>query len=409
MRADSTWFKPLLVSFPPSPSPVHILYEVAGTAGALLSVYMIKKFGNNFSFLITPPLFAVAGLCWWFVGTLGHQSPAEAARLQGVEHADKSYASSLVTGFKAFGRSTYKGGAIVFSSRKFVWLLPAYSFALYGHRYLENGIAPAIAKRVMLDSSYSQIMVCTRPSHTSQSSSFVLTHDPPIPSWAYRNPQVAGSNLGELIGAATVLAFTKYIKTPLPFLRFDALALLIIWYIPKYTKQIKPHTVLYAWKIAFSWIPISMGWAAGDVSLAAFVQASLARIESQDKEVSALGAVMAFLFSAYIIIYAVLGSLLGKYIDSVFKKDKNIYRALVNIGGVQFTVLSAVVIAATFIPKGAFALNPEIINDAVLEGEVDEERDVDVLDKDGKKVRRESDSEDEYEKPVKTTDVGAML
>ena len=92
-----------------------MLYEVAGTAGALLSVYMIKKFGNNFSFLITPPLFAVAGLCWWFVGTLGHVTPKEMARLQGVEAGDKSYLSSLATGFKAFGRSTYKGAAIVFS------------------------------------------------------------------------------------------------------------------------------------------------------------------------------------------------------------------------------------------------------------------------------------------------------
>lgn len=117
---------------------------------------------------------------------------------------------------------------------------------------------------------------------------------------------------------------------------------------------------------------------------------------------------MAFLFSAYIIIYAVLGSLLGKYIDNVFKKDKNIYRALVNIGGVQFTVLSVIVIASTFIPKGAFSLNPDIINEAELEGEVDEERNVDELDKDGKKTARHSD-EDEFEKPVKTTDVGAML
>lgn len=127
----------LPLSPPANPTPalpfsslaVHVLYEVAGTAGALLSVYMIKKFGNNFSFLITPPLFAVAGLAWWFVGTLGHVTPKEMARLQGVEHADKSYASSLATGFKAFARSTYKGAAIVFSSRKFIWLLPAYSFA----------------------------------------------------------------------------------------------------------------------------------------------------------------------------------------------------------------------------------------------------------------------------------------
>ncbi|KAL7414355.1 major facilitator superfamily domain-containing protein [Mrakia frigida] len=347
---------------------VHVLYEVAGTAGALLSVFMIKRYGNNYSFLITPPLFAVAGLAWWFVGTMGHVSPSQQVALDGIDKEHESYFKSVATGVKAFGRSTYKGAFIIFSDRKFIWLLPGYSFALYGHRYLENGIAPAIAKRIMLDSSYSQIM---------------------------------------LFGALSVLLLTKHVRTPLPFLRFDALALLIVWYLPSYSHKIVPHVNLYAWKIAFSFIPISFGWAAGDVSLAAFIQASLARMESQDKEVSALGSVMAFLFSSYIILYAVLGSLLGKYIDIVFAEDKHIYKALVNVGGVQFTVLAAIVIAATFIPKGAFAFNPDIINDAHLDGEVDEEQNVNELDKDGKK--RNSDSDEEYEKPVKTTDVGAML
>lgn len=44
-------------------------------------------------------------------------------------------------------------------------------------------------------------------------------------------------------------------------------------------------------------MPISIGFASGDVSLAAYIQSSLAKIESEDKEISALGAVMSFLFS----------------------------------------------------------------------------------------------------------------
>lgn len=44
---------------------------------------------------------------------------------------------------------------------------------------------------------------------------------------------------------------------------------------------------------------------------------------------------MAFLFSTYIIVYAVLGSLLGKVIDSMFAQDKNVIRALKTVGGVQ--------------------------------------------------------------------------
>lgn len=176
------------------------------------------------------------------------------------------------------------------------------SLALYGHRYLENGIAPAIAKRVMMDSSYSQIMV-------------------------------TGSNAGELLGAMIVLVLGSRIPTPMPFLRFDALALLIVWVLPSYISQIVPNQSVWAWKIAGMFVPVSIGWASGDVSLAAFIQASLARIESEDSEVSALGAVMSFLYSTYIIVYAVAGSLLGKYVDAQYKKDKNL-----KVGSVSFAM-----------------------------------------------------------------------
>lgn len=146
---------------------------------------------------------------------------------------------------------------------------------------------------------------------------------------------VSGSNLGELIGAAFVLVTTTLIPTPMPFLRFDALALLILWALPSYSHQVVPNQAGYAWRIAGMFIPISIGWAAGDVSLAAFIQASLARMESADPQVSALGSVMAFLYSTYIVLYAILGSLLGTYIDNVFSKDGNVDRALINIGGVH--------------------------------------------------------------------------
>lgn len=65
----------------------------------------------------------------------------------------------------------------------------------------------------------------------------------------------------------------------MPFLRFDALALLIVWVLPSYTQKIVPNQVSWAWKIAGIFAPVSIGWASGDVSLAAFIQASLAKIE----------------------------------------------------------------------------------------------------------------------------------
>jgi hypothetical protein len=110
---------------------VHILYEVAGTSGSLLSVALIKKLGNNYSFIITPPLFILAAIAWRMVDGLGHQTAeqqrAAAGGLQEVEFKQESYARGLVTGFKAFGRATYKGAYICFTSRRFVWLPFAYS------------------------------------------------------------------------------------------------------------------------------------------------------------------------------------------------------------------------------------------------------------------------------------------
>jgi hypothetical protein len=103
---------------------------------------------------------------------------------------------------------------------------------------------------------------------------------------------VGGSNFGELLGALSVVIFTNAVPTPIPWLRLDALALQIVWILPFIA--VKQHRAADAWRIAGCFIPISFGWAAGDVSLAAYIQGTLARMESTDKDVSALGAVMAF-------------------------------------------------------------------------------------------------------------------
>jgi hypothetical protein len=74
--------------------------------------------------------------------------------------------------------------------------------------------------------------------------------------------------------------------------------LLIVWYLPFYYP--KPNSAIEAWKIGATFIPISFGWAAGDVSLAAYIQSSVARVESKVAGVSALGAVMSFLYVLYV-------------------------------------------------------------------------------------------------------------
>lgn len=117
-------------------------------------------------------------------------------------------------------------------------------------------------------------------------------------------------------------------------------------------------------------LPISFGWAAGDVSLAAYIQACLARRENENDNVSALGAVMAFLYSTYIVTYAILQPTLGAYVDKKLKTDGPHY-ALKYVGGVQFTVIGIILFCSTFIPRGAFAFNPQLLFGEDLTGPVD--------------------------------------
>lgn len=46
---------------------VHVFYEVAGTIGAFASARFIKLLGNNYSFLVTPICFSLAGAVWWLI------------------------------------------------------------------------------------------------------------------------------------------------------------------------------------------------------------------------------------------------------------------------------------------------------------------------------------------------------
>jgi len=218
-------------------------------------------------------------------------------------------------------------------------------------------LSPAFAKRILNEGAYSQIMV-------------------------------GGSNFGELLGALFVLFFANKIKTPLPWLRLDALGLLLIWVLP-YSYPEATKSLQYAWTLAAIWIPVSFGWAAGDVSLAAYIQSALAAIERPDDKVSPLGAVMAFLYSFYIVLYAVLGYLLGRVLDAANSKG-DIRPALVHVGGTMYTVVCVVLLLATFIPKGAFALNPDIIDDVEIR---DEEVDESAMYKDEVKEVKEVKSE----------------
>ena len=67
---------------------------------------------------------------------------------------------------------------------------------------------------------------------------------------------------------------------------------------------------------------------------------------------------MAFLYSGYIVLNAVLSTLLGRVSDKDWRENDNIFTALTQVGGIQFAVGSVIFFASTFFPQGALAINP---------------------------------------------------
>ena len=323
---------------------VHVFYEIAGVSGAFTTgLGLIPRLGNNYSFIITPIMFTMAGVVWLFISSLGlaaeHKLDDE---ILPIGPNNKSgYLKGIYRGFIDFFQSFFIGAKIILSHRKFIWIWPCYALTLYAHRYLENGIAPQIGQRYLLQSEWSQIIV-------------------------------GASNFGELLGAVFIFFFGNFIKTPLPWSRLDATVLLLVWYIPFFNPP--ANDVRYAWIVAATYIPIGFASASDDIALNSFIQSSLSRIESKHKHISALGAVASFLFTSYIIIYAILNPILGSYIDQVYKDTKSVRTAFINTVGVQMTVISVVVLASTFIPRHALACNPTLIPDDEADNKIAPEK-----------------------------------
>ena len=127
------------------------------------------------------------------------------------------------------------------------------------------------------------------------------------------------------------------------------------------------------------------------MSLAAYIQSTLAKLENIDPDVSALGAVMAFLYVTYIVLYAVLSAVLGRWVDKQLTAGTSAREVLKYVGGVQFSLLCVLVLAASCIPRGAISFNPQLIeghNSVESDGEAEEETGENYeLGKDGDKVK----------------------
>lgn len=171
---------------------------------------------------------------------------------------------------------------------------------------------------------------------------------------------VGGSNFGELLGALPVFLLSNRVPIPLPWLRIDAIALNIVSVMSTFAR-IAQRNVNWAWYTALCFLPISFGWAAGDVALAAYIQSRISSMGLTDEDFSPLGAVMASFCSSYIVFNAVLSSTLGKVIDRDFTTNRNIISSLRHVGGMQFSIYCGIIILATFIPRGSLAFNPKVI------------------------------------------------
>jgi hypothetical protein len=140
---------------------VHISHEVAGVSGAFATgLDLIPRLGNNYSFIVTPICFTIAGIISLFIRSVGSSSDDDGPGETPVNQStDSNYFKAVLKGFYLFGRSIFIGAKILFTHRKFIWLWTCYSLTLYAHRYLENGIASQLAQRYLRNSAWSQIMV----------------------------------------------------------------------------------------------------------------------------------------------------------------------------------------------------------------------------------------------------------
>lgn len=348
-------------------STVHITYEIAGTSGALLATFWITYFKYAYALFLLPCFFTIATVSWTFVrlppAPLSREARLKSATESGkqlnekgeVQLEETTFLQDLKSFFHSFFYSVYIGGKLVLQNRSLIWLIPAYTVPLVLHRYLENVLFPYYAKFVLKTPAYSQILL-------------------------------GGSNLGELIGAAFVLMFANKVKTPLPWLRSDAFTLLIVW-ILAYAKPFENLTA-WIWTLFPIMSCISFGWAAGDVSLAAYVQGRLSHLEKKEKKTSPLGAVMSFLYVSYIVLFPILSYGMGIVMDRYKATDPQ--AAFIYIGGVFMTVVGFFIFLATFIPEGSFAFNPDAFDgDIVFNGEV---------------IKRLSDEEYEKQNKEKSAD-----
>jgi hypothetical protein len=109
--------------------------------------------------------------------------------------------------------------------------------------------------------------------------------------------------------------------------------------------------------------PITIGWAAGDVSNIAYIQEELKPRKLVHNELDVAASFVGFLNVVFVTIYSIINSYLGKYFDSHWSLDEEhglktaVYIRLaqiINFGSVNFTMLAVNIFVTTFLVKGSW-------------------------------------------------------
>ncbi|RHZ86498.1 hypothetical protein Glove_50g107 [Diversispora epigaea] len=322
---------------------VHIFYEVAGTAGAFASAATIKKLGPVYALFVIPVFFTAAGIIWLFIRIT---TSYDKRKLEDIDGIKASRSGGIKKVFVTYFSSIKRGFKIITSERRFIWLIPGYVLPFIFHRFIEGVIFPTFAKQVLKDGSLSGFLV-------------------------------AASNFGELLGALSVFLISTRIRSPLPWVRLDSVTLMVLWVFPYLSVTSSLNSYKWVGAVFPLMMVLSAGWAAGDVSLVAYVQSRLHSVNIANEDgTSPLGCVMALLYSSYVLGYLALSIPMGKVFDK-YKAEGNILTAFFWASGVMISIGAVIILASTFIPRGAFAFNPKVdeddkvvTNDGVVEKKV---------------------------------------
>ncbi|MCJ1327242.1 hypothetical protein MMC10_003910 [Thelotrema lepadinum] len=318
------------------------VYELAAIAGALCAALLfIPRLGANLP--IASAIFAVlAGLTWYLIRDAPspeteqkESSPGNNQDLgKDLSRCQRLWIRMRTTCIKVTLplQSLWQGAKITCTNRQLVWLVMAYTLTQYSHVMIETFIALIIGQRY-------------------------FGGDP-----RYTQTIIAGSNIGEFCGAVAMLFLQPRVSSPLPWVRLNAIMLMLIWIFPAWCPTQRDSGS--AWIAAAIVLPLGATWSAAAVSFYSYMQTLLSdeAPTSSTKTLPPLSSVVGFLFTVETILQASALPLLGMYIDKTVKRTGTTDRscaartALKYVGGVHFTVLAVLIVISTLIPRGALSL-----------------------------------------------------